>query len=123
MGMTLSIDAPTLDNEDLQILTRDLCATLQRETDLIAELPEGEAASGTKGDPITIGTIILAVVTSGVAAKLVDVLRAYFERHSKLEIKFERADGKNFSIKADNLAQANLQQTMTLARDFLGEQK
>jgi hypothetical protein len=120
MGVTLSINAPALDRADLQALTRDLCTTLQRETDLEAKLPEREGGHGLKGDPITIGTIVLALVTSGAAAKLFEVLRAYFERNSKMEIDFERDDGKKISIKAENLATGSIEETIDLARQFLG---
>ncbi len=121
MGVTLSINAPALDREDLQALTRDLCTTLQRETDLEAKLPERVGGHGVKGDPITIGTIVLAFVTSGAAAKLFEVLRAYLERNSKIEIDIERDDGEKMSIKAENLATGSIEKTIDFARQFLGD--
>src|SRR5690242_11089284 len=56
-----------LEPEYIQTLTRELSLTLNRETDVRAQ-PAGEpAATGTKGDPITVGSLALTFLTSGAA--------------------------------------------------------
>jgi hypothetical protein len=119
MGVTLSLGTPQLALEDLHDLTRDLCNTLNRETDLKATLPEEAPRAGAKGDPITVGTIALAFITSGAAVKLFGVLTSYFERNSSMQIELERDDGKNLSIRAENVRPDRIEETIDLAREFL----
>jgi len=77
---TLTIAGDELDDEDLQDLTRQLCLAINQETDVEAELPEADTAPGAKGDPITLGTIALAFISSKAAVALVGVLHTYFAR-------------------------------------------
>lgn len=120
MDVTLSIDDPTLDIEDLQTLTRDLCTSIRKDTDSGPSLPESKGGLGTKGDPITIGTIALAFFTSGTAVSLFAVFRAYFERNSTMVINIERGDGEKMSIKTENLTKDSFEKTIDLACKFIG---
>ena len=121
MAINLSIAAPQLGAEDLHALTHDLCTTVKRETDIQADLATGAAEAGAKGDPVTVATIVMAIVTSGAAAKLFDVFKAYFERNSTIEFQLEREDGRTMKIKAENLSSRRIDETIELARDFVGE--
>jgi hypothetical protein len=115
---TLKIKADDLDAEDLQDLTRELSQSLRKETEVIATLPEGVAEPGTRGDPVTLGTIILTAFTSGAVVALFNVLKTYFERKPTLVMEFQRPDGKTFTVRADTLARAQIDQTIRLANDF-----
>jgi len=44
------------------------------------QLPQLEKASGSKGDPITVGAILLALITSGAAAKALECVKTWLER-------------------------------------------
>lgn len=120
MDTTLKIIASDLDSEDLQDLTRELSQSLRRETDGIATLPEGAAGPGTKGDPVTLGIIILTALTSGTVVAFFNVLKSYFERKPTLEMEFQRPDGKTFKVRAETLGKAQIDQTIRLADEFLG---
>ncbi len=120
MGVTVSLSTSSISSEDLHILTRDLCNTVNAETDLQAELSRGESVAGSKGDPITIATIVLAFITSGAALKLMTVLKSYVERNSTLEIELDAGDGKKLKIKAENLTPERFQETVDLAQQFAG---
>ena len=121
MKINASLVAPDLSDEDLQYLTRELCTTLNDETDLEASLPLSDDVSGAKGDPVTIGAIVMAFVTSGAAVKLMGVLKAFFERQSSLKIELDRGDGRKMAITADNVRSDRVQETIDLARRFLEE--
>ena len=41
------------------------------------QLPQLEKASGSKGDPITVGAILLALITSGAAAKALECVKTW----------------------------------------------
>ncbi|MEJ2366392.1 MAG: hypothetical protein P8017_17290 [Deltaproteobacteria bacterium] len=120
MDTTLKIHSHDLDPEDLQRLTRELSRTLKQETGVNTTMPEGPAGPGARGDPITLGTIIITALSSGTVVALFHVLKSYFERKPTLEIEFQRPDGNTFKIRAETLGQAQVDETIRLAKDFWG---
>ena len=117
---TLTIAGGGLDEEDLQDLTRQLCMVINQETDVDAELPETDTAPGSKGDPVTIGAIALAFITSKAAVELVGVLRTYFAREPSLEMELVSADGAKLTIRAKHFDGDQLQKTQGLIDSFCG---
>ena len=121
MDVTLSIASDDLDDEEVQGLTRDLCTTLNRETDVKGTIAEQEAGSGTRGGEIEIGTIALAFLTSGSAVAMFNVFKAYFDRKSTLSVKLRKSDGTELVLQAENLSLDHIDRTFELANEFLGE--
>ncbi len=119
MGIKLSLATSSLSPEDLQDLTRELCDAVNDETDLEASLAQAADVSGSKGDPVTIGVIVLAFITSGAAVKLMGVLKSYVERHASLQIELQRGDGQKLAITAENLRSERVEETIDLAKQFL----
>ena len=119
MNARLSINCTELDEDDLQALCRDLSVTLNRETDVQAVLLDSPHVSGSRGDPVTVGAIALAFLSSGAAVGLFNVLRVYLQRNSSLQIELQREDGRNLKIQTQNLSSDQLHQTIELACDFL----
>jgi hypothetical protein len=109
MNLTLQLSSSELDDEDLQVLTRDLCTSIADETDIQAEIPSGTVAAGTKGDPVTLGAIAIAFLTHGAAVALCNVLKAYVSREPSLNIDIKRPDGTKLKLKAENLQPEQLQ--------------
>ncbi len=120
MDSTLQLTASDLSDEDLQKLTRELSKTLNDETEAKATLPEETGGPGSKGDPITLGTIILTALSSGTVVALFNVLKSYIERKSSLAIEFKRKDGQQLKIKAEQLNKHQIDQTIQIANDFFG---
>ena len=119
MGTTLSIKSSTIDEEDLNELTLDLCRTIRSETDVTAEPAQSPARRDAKGDMLTIGSIVLGLISSGgVVVTLINVLKSYLERGRPIEIELERPDGAKLKIKGDDVKQEQLDRTMKLAQDF-----
>ena len=121
MDATLQLIAGDLSGGDLQKLTLDLSRTLNDETDAISVIPENPGGSGNKGDPITLGTLILTALSSGTVVALFNVLKSYIERKPSLEMEFKREDGRQFKIKAEQLNKDQIDQTLQMANDFFGE--
>ncbi|HEY6187450.1 MAG TPA: hypothetical protein VIW80_07220 [Pyrinomonadaceae bacterium] len=124
MNITMSLVSTELDEQMLQGVAQELCATINEETPATAAIAEqpstGEA--GHKGDLVSIGTLVLGLLGSGgVAVSLIGVLKSYMERGRPIEIEMERPDGKKLKIKADNVGADKIDQTMKLAREFFGE--
>src|ERR1051325_11465199 len=117
MNITMSLVSTELDEQMLQGVAQELCATINEETPATAAIAEqpstGEA--GHKGDLVSIGTLVLGLLGSG------GVLKSYMERGCPIEIEMERPDGKKLKIKADNVGADKIDQTMKLAREFFGE--
>jgi Effector Associated Constant Component 1 len=122
MSTTLSVISPSIDSEDLDELTLDLCRTINSETEVTAE-PAGAPTTqpGDKGDVLTIGSIVLGLISSGgVVVTLINVLKSYLERGRPIEIELEHPDGRKLKIKGDDVKQEQIDQTMKVAREFFG---
>lgn len=119
MKLIISTPSEETSKEDLQELTLDLCRSLNRSIDGKAVLPQQSAGPGLRGEPITIGMIMLTFLTSGAATALFNVFKSYFERNSSLEMAFERDDGKKFVVRAENLNSDAIGGTIELADKFL----
>ena len=56
----------------------DLVNELEREFG--DALPKPEKSAKSKGDPVTVGAIILALITSGAVVKMLDVVKAWIQK-------------------------------------------
>ena len=121
MTIILSVSSPELSIERIQALTGDLCRTITKETDVEAELAEGVAQRGAKGDPITLGLIALTFLSGGSAVALLDVLKSYMARDSTLELTLERNDGAKLIINAKNMRKEQINETFMRAKEFLAK--
>ena len=121
MDSTLQLTAADLSDEDLQKLTLELSKTLNDETEAKAAIPENYGGPGSKGDPITLGTIILTALSSGTVVALFNVIKSYIERKPSLELELKREDGQRLNIKAEQLNKDQVEHTIQLAKDFIGE--
>jgi hypothetical protein len=119
MNITLQISSPTLSEEELDALTRQLAQTIGNETDIPVQIPESRSISGAKGDPITIGVLVLSFLTSGTAVALIGVFKSYFSRVSNLAIEVKRPDGSQVSISAQNMKAEQIQDTVTRLSSLL----
>jgi hypothetical protein len=117
---TLSLTSAELDSEELHDLTRDLCQMLNEETDIQAVIGQSSPKVGSKGDPVTLGTLALTFLTGGSAVALIRVLGIYFSRKESLDVTLERNDGSKIKIKAENLRPEQIERTSSLAREFFG---
>lgn len=119
-NILLRIEGSDLDETRLQALSNDLARAIREEGLGHARYPTEAAPSGSKGDPVTIGALVLTLIGSGgVAGKLVDVLKAILERKPTLTFNLTRANGEKVSIGAINLSKPQLETTQKLIADFL----
>lgn len=121
MNLNLTIGDPSLDSEDLQALAVELRRSISTHTDADAELVTGAAKPGTKGDPITLGTLALAMITTGTVGGLITVLQTFVARRPSIEFEVSRKDGEVLKLKAEHLKAAQLDQTVTVLKDFVGK--
>jgi hypothetical protein len=116
--MTVATD--DLDVEELHDLTFDLCATLNSECDAEAAVASGEREERAKGDAVTVGTIILTLLGGGGAVvSLINVLKSYIERGHHFDVTLKREDGRELTVKADNLNDRQVEQMKLILQEFL----
>lgn len=124
MKAILTLNSTDLNEEDLQRVARDLSAAMNQEVDFTAELAREGAGTQTKGEIITIGTIILTLIGSGgVVAGLIKVWKSYIERGYHLEIEVKAENGASMTVKADNLRPNQLEATTNQLVKILEDSK
>lgn len=116
MNITLSIRSTDLSEEGLQQTLRDLCMDINHETEIRAEMPTQLGQSGGKG-PLDLAQLTLTFISGGGVVALINVLKSYVERGTRLEMRLEK-DGKAFAIKAENVSRDQMSQTMKEANRF-----
>ena len=120
MAITLSVSSKQLNDERLQTLSSDLCRSIIKETDIEAELAEGAAQRGARGEPITVGLILLTFFSSKSAVALLNVLKSYFERDSSLAVNIQREDGAKLVISAKNMKPDQIENILMRAKELMG---
>lgn len=104
MNVTVSILSDDISDEGLQDLTRDLCSTLNKESGIVARIVEQQNRVGVKGEPVTLGTILLtALGGGGLVVSLINVLKSYFERPRSFEVEIQHGEDQRIRIKAENM--------------------
>jgi membrane-associated two-gene conflict system component 1 (EACC1) len=104
---TLSVSAAALSDTRVARLTRDL------ERDLIrggikARSLETSPALGEKGEPVTLGVLAVALISSGAVKALVECMKAYLSREPSLVIKLRNSNGIQAEINARNVASTDV---------------
>lgn len=116
MEFKLMLSSETASESSLQDLTRELCKDLNDKTDVAAKIPEGTPIPGQKGDPITIGTLLLTFLSGGAAVAMFDVLKAYIQRNTSLVFKIVGPGGEAVEVRGENLNKKQFEQIMS--KDF-----
>ena len=123
MDLGIRLICQDLDDSKLSTFAREVSQSLRSARVGEAALTHAETAKpGTKGDPVTLSTIVLTLLGSGgVAVSLVQVLKAFVERKSSLRFEFTRPDGKKLEMSAENLGKESLERTARTVEAFLKE--
>jgi hypothetical protein len=99
---SLTLSLPGIPDARLAQLTRDLERDLSRAG--IQARPAGAPlAPGERGDPITLGVLVLALITSGAVTAMIECFKAYFSRERTLTIKFTDTDGTPVEVTRRNV--------------------
>jgi hypothetical protein len=99
LTVTLTANMP---DARLAQLTRELERDLSRAS-IHTRPVEGLHVPGQRGEPVTLGVLLLALVTSNTVKALIDCFKAYLVRERALTIKFARTDGTHVEVTARNV--------------------
>jgi hypothetical protein len=119
MEFRIAVRSHELDQERLHATTMELRRTLVEETEASVSAPAVAAATGAKGDPITIGAVVVTFLTSGAAVSLFKVLEAYVTRKRSIDIEISRADGEKFVFHATDASPAQIAATQKTFEQFI----
>ena len=120
LQIALAVVAPDLQAGKIQVITRELARSLREQNVGEVTLQENEGKAGYKGDPITVGSIIMTLIASGgVATSLIGVMKAYFERSQSFKLDLVRPDGRRLSIDATHVSTSQIDSTTKLLNEFL----
>jgi len=100
-SLTVSLSADIPDGR-LARLTRDLGRNLSR-AGIRTRPADAPPVPGEKGEPITLGVLALALLTSGAVKAMIECFKAYLSREPALTIKVARADGTKVEVTARNV--------------------
>lgn len=103
--LILSLDGVGLDEETIHKHARTLYRMLQEnlKEDEVKFADSAEVSLGTKGEPVTIGTIILAMITGGAITALINCFKAIFSREKVLTISVKTDEGREIQLTAKNI--------------------
>lgn len=116
----LRLRSEALSQESINAFTRDLEQAINTQTDIHADFPESEAATGDKGSEIELGTLLITMLSSGTCVALLELIRAFFDRDKSIEIEIEHSDRK-FALRAENVSQDRIDDTINAFKSFLSE--
>lgn len=102
MNLSLNISSAKLDSEDLQRSIREFCKDIKSETDIIADIPVTKTENDKSGGLIELGVIALTFLSSDSGKVLLEMIKAYINRESSVEIEIKKTDGSVFKINAKN---------------------
>lgn len=98
VSFELAIDAPDITRSELDELRSGLAEELRSHgADSVKRVPAEAAAEGAKGDPFTIGGLVMVVVPM-LIPKLLDIVSKYVSRKKIQTVKIRTAQGNEVEI-------------------------
>jgi Effector Associated Constant Component 1 len=102
------------DEERSFFLSRELSSEIARLSGVVSHPPPAAAPEpGTRGDPITMGAIVIAAVSgSGALTALVNTIGSYLARDHRTEVEIQTADGRKVRITSPGFKPSELEETL-----------
>jgi len=115
MSVKLSITPEGLDPGDLDRLTREVEHELIATGGVGLETTPTVAEAGQRGDPITVtlGTLILATVTSGTVKVVFELLKSYIDRGVDFTFEGKNAGGDPVKVAMKNVKLSQFRSLLT----------
>lgn len=104
--IALTLHSDDLSDSATQARLRQLAREIEARSDATTELAREGATPGTKGDAVTIGTLLMTLMTSGAAVAALGVLKSWVEKDKTISFTLKRPDGTEISVNASNIAEA-----------------
>ncbi len=112
---SLRVSISGLPDTRLAQLTRELAFDLSR-AGIDARPVEMSPVPGEKGEPVTLGVLVLALVTSGTIKAVIGCFKSYFSRERTLSLRITCRDGKEVEVTARNVDMPAVREALEAAR-------
>src|SRR5690349_10203158 len=119
LAVELQVRSAELTDEEVQRLTEELAQTLREEAGVGADPPAEHPAPGARGEPITIGLLILTGLKSGAFGAVFNSISSFFHRSRKLEITLKRPDGTSLTLNSENVSEEERDRTLQRMRELM----
>jgi hypothetical protein len=102
------------DEERSFFLSQEFSSDVARLSGVAARTPPAAAPEpGKRGDPITMGAIVIAAVSgSGALTALVNTIGSYLARDHRTEVEIQTPDGRKVRISSQAFKPAELEETL-----------
>ncbi|MGQ0445384.1 MAG: effector-associated constant component EACC1 [Beijerinckiaceae bacterium] len=101
------------DEERSFFLSREFSADVARLSGVVSRTPPAAAPEpGQRGDPITLGAIVIAAASGGALTALVNTIGSYLARDHRTELEIQTADGRKVRISSQGFKRAELEETL-----------
>jgi hypothetical protein len=102
------------DQEKSFFLSQEFSSDVARLSGVVSHAPPSASPEpGKKGDPITLGAIIIAAVSgSGALTALVGTIGSYLARDRRTEVEIQTPDGRKVRISSQAFKPAELEETL-----------
>jgi len=121
MDGTIQLTAPNLAPEQLQDISSSLLKDLVVELGLNARFTTEAGKLSDKGDPVTIGVIIVSLAKSGAILGLIRLLQTYIRRVPSLELTVARPDGQKIKLRSSNFTDEQLAKTLKSVQNLIAQ--
>jgi hypothetical protein len=111
---SLRVSVSGLPDTRIAQLTRELAFDLSR-AGIDARPVEMSPTPGERGEPITLGVLALALVTTGTVKAAIDCFKSYFSRERTLSMTLTCADGKQVEVTARNVDTSAVREALEAA--------
>ena len=102
------------DDEQSLFQSQELSIDIARLPDVVSHAPSSAPSEpGKRGDPITLGAIVIAAVSgSGALTALINTVGSYLSRDPRIEVEIQTADGRKVRISSQKFKREELEETL-----------
>lgn len=80
--------------------------------DAEVSFPTKKAGIGEKGDPVTVGLIILSLITSGSVVALLECIKGIMARDKKIEFDIKKKNGECIKVTSQNVSTGEIKELL-----------
>ena len=110
------------DQEKSYFWSQEFSSDVARLNGVVSHVPPSAAPEpGKRGDPLTLGAIVIAAVSGGALTALVNTIGSYLSRDKRTEVEIATRDGRKVRISSQKFKQKEmeelLRQSLAMTKD------
>jgi Effector Associated Constant Component 1 len=110
------------DEERSFFLSREFSSDVARLAGVSSHAPPAAAAEpGKRGDPITLGAIVIAAVSGGALTALVNTIGSYLARDRRTEVEIQTHDSRKIRISSQMFKQKEMEEMLRQSLAMTGD--